>query len=165
MGAALVGIMLCLCNTTGGNSQNEFICSWTGPGCSSFGVGALSENGPFHPRGGKLIGNKYSWNKAEDNLRFLHGWFDKFPEYKTRDLYLIGESYAGHYIPQWAKLIVKANIKEKIFNLKGIAKRTNLAHPSSKVWGWVARMGLRQMQRHRRRPISLLRFYWRTGAH
>jgi serine carboxypeptidase-like clade 2 len=70
---------------------------------------------------------------AEDNLPFLHGWFDKFPEYKTRDLYLIGESYAGHYIPQWAELIVKANIKEKIFNLKGIAKRTNLAHPSSKV--------------------------------
>lgn len=35
-----------------------------GPGCSSFGVGALSENGPFHPRGGKLIGNKYSWNKG-----------------------------------------------------------------------------------------------------
>jgi len=124
-----------------------------GPGCSSFGVGALSENGPFHPRGGKLFGNEYSWNKeanmlyletpagvgfsysndtsyylgandaktAEDNLLFLHGWFDKFPEYKTRDLYLTGESYAGHYIPQWAELIVEANRKEKIFNLKGIA--------------------------------------------
>jgi len=54
---------------------------------------------------------------AEDNLLFLHGWFDKFPEYRTRDLYLTGESYAGHYIPQWAELIVE----EKIFNLKGIA--------------------------------------------
>ena len=34
---------------------------------------------------------------AEDNLLFLHGWFDKFPEYKTRDLYVTGESYAGEF--------------------------------------------------------------------
>lgn len=124
-----------------------------GPGCSSFGVGALSENGPFYPKAGKLIRNSCSWNKeanmlylespagvgfsyskdpsyymgandtttAADNVLFLHGWFKKFPEYKTRELYLTGESYAGHYIPQLAELIVEQNRKEKIFNLKGIA--------------------------------------------
>lgn len=32
---------------------------------------------------------------AEDNLKFLLGWFEKFPEYKSRPLFLTGESYAG----------------------------------------------------------------------
>ncbi|KAH9329279.1 hypothetical protein KI387_001387, partial [Taxus chinensis] len=124
-----------------------------GPGCSSFGVGALSENGPFQPNGDKLVRNGYSWNKeanvlylespagvgfsyssdpsyyvgvndtltASDNLLFLLGWFEKFPEFKTRELYLTGESYAGHYIPQLADLIVTTNRKQRIFNLKGVA--------------------------------------------
>ncbi|XP_057870486.1 serine carboxypeptidase-like 46 isoform X1 [Cryptomeria japonica] len=124
-----------------------------GPGCSSFGIGAFSENGPFQPKGDKLVRNGYSWNKeanvlylespagvgfsyssdptyyvgvndtltANDNLRFLLGWFKKFPEFKTRELYLTGESYAGHYIPQLADLIVRTNRKQKVFNLKGVA--------------------------------------------
>ncbi|XP_057870491.2 serine carboxypeptidase-like 45 isoform X2 [Cryptomeria japonica] len=58
---------------------------------------------------------------ANDNLRFLLGWFKKFPEFKTRELYLTGESYAGHYIPQLADLIVRTNRKQKVFNLKGVA--------------------------------------------
>ncbi|KAH7683313.1 Peptidase S10 serine carboxypeptidase protein [Dioscorea alata] len=124
-----------------------------GPGCSSVGVGAFSENGPFRPSGEVLVKNEYSWNKeanmlyletpagvgfsfatdssyysgvsdkmtARDNLVFLHRWFAKFPQYKNRDLYITGESYAGHYVPQLAQLMVLYNMKEKIFNLKGIA--------------------------------------------
>ncbi|KAF7001584.1 hypothetical protein CFC21_017230 [Triticum aestivum] len=124
-----------------------------GPGCSSVGVGAFSENGPFRPSGNALVGNEYSWNKeanmlylespagvgfsystdpsfyggvgdsmtARDNLRFLEGWFAKFPQYKGRDLYIAGESYAGHYVPQLAQRMVEFDDKEKLFNLKGIA--------------------------------------------
>ncbi|XP_042439625.1 serine carboxypeptidase-like 45 [Zingiber officinale] len=124
-----------------------------GPGCSSVGVGAFSENGPFRPKGEVLVTNEYSWNKegnmlyletpagvgfsysrdssfyegvndkmtARDNLIFLQRWFTRFPHYKSRDLYIAGESYAGHYVPQLAKLMVEFNNKEKIFNLKGIA--------------------------------------------
>ncbi|KAG5031877.1 hypothetical protein AAZX31_06G158000 [Glycine max] len=124
-----------------------------GPGCSSLGVGAFSENGPFRPNEEFLIKNDYSWNKeanmlyletpvgvgfsyakgsssymtvndeatARDNLVFLLRWFNKFPQYKSRDLFLTGESYAGHYVPQLAKLMVEMNTKNKIFNLKGIA--------------------------------------------
>ncbi|KAL3755118.1 hypothetical protein ACJRO7_002224 [Eucalyptus globulus] len=54
---------------------------------------------------------------ARDNLAFLRNWFEKFPEYKERDLFITGESYAGHYVPQLALLIVQS----KLFNLKGIA--------------------------------------------
>ncbi|KAJ4978010.1 hypothetical protein NE237_008790 [Protea cynaroides] len=124
-----------------------------GPGCSSVGVGAFSENGPFRPSGDILIRNDYSWNReanmlyiespagvgfsystnasyytmvdddmtAKDNLAFLQGWFLKFPEYKKRDFFVTGESYAGHYVPQLALLIVQFNKKEKLFNLKGIS--------------------------------------------
>lgn len=35
-----------------------------GPGCSSVGVGAFGENGPFRPGGEVLRRNDYSWNKG-----------------------------------------------------------------------------------------------------
>ncbi|XP_057949112.1 serine carboxypeptidase-like 45 isoform X2 [Malania oleifera] len=124
-----------------------------GPGCSSLGVGAFSENGPFRPSGAVLVRNDYSWNKeanmlyletpigvgfsysadstayegvndkitARDNLEFLRKWFVKFPQYKNRSLFISGESYAGHYVPQLAQLMIQFNKKEKSFNLKGIA--------------------------------------------
>ncbi|KAK3443406.1 serine carboxypeptidase-like 45 [Eucalyptus grandis] len=124
-----------------------------GPGCSSLGVGAFSENGPFRPSGDALVRNEYSWNReanmlyleapigvgfsystdtssyeavndkitARDNLVFLQGWFVKFPQYKNSNLFITGESYAGHYVPQLAELMLQINRKEKMFNLKGIA--------------------------------------------
>ncbi|XP_056169338.1 serine carboxypeptidase-like 45 [Syzygium oleosum] len=54
---------------------------------------------------------------ARNNLAFLLNWFEEFPEYKERDLFVTGESYAGHYVPQLAMLIVQS----KLFKLKGIA--------------------------------------------
>ncbi|KAI7992875.1 Serine carboxypeptidase-like 45 [Camellia lanceoleosa] len=120
-----------------------------GPGCSSIGVGAFCEHGPFKPTEHVLAKNDYSWNKeanmlylespagvgfsysanksfyasvtdditAQDNLVFLEHWFNKFPEYKNRDFYIAGESYAEHYGPQLAQLIIQSKMK---FNLKGI---------------------------------------------
>lgn len=122
-----------------------------GPGCSSVGVGAFVEHGPFRPTtGNNLVRNEYSWNKeanmlylespagvgfsysanqtfysyvndemtARDNLVFLRRWFVKFPQYKQRDFFIAGESYAGHYVPQLARLIIRSKVN---FNLKGIA--------------------------------------------
>ncbi|KAG2706474.1 hypothetical protein I3843_05G093400 [Carya illinoinensis] len=58
---------------------------------------------------------------ARDNLVFLRKWFDRFPLYRNRSLFITGESYAGHYVPQLAELMLQYNKKEKLFNLKGIA--------------------------------------------
>ncbi|XP_024923558.3 serine carboxypeptidase-like 35 [Ziziphus jujuba] len=60
---------------------------------------------------------------AADSYAFLIGWFKKFPEFKSHDFYIAGESYAGHYVPQLANLIYKRNqgeSKDSYINLKGI---------------------------------------------
>ncbi|CAL5206076.1 unnamed protein product [Lathyrus oleraceus] len=60
---------------------------------------------------------------ANDSLLFLLKWYEKFPTYKSRELYLTGESYAGHYIPQLAKAILDYNARSTgyKFKLKGVA--------------------------------------------
>ncbi|KAM3377154.1 hypothetical protein P3S68_009567 [Capsicum galapagoense] len=60
---------------------------------------------------------------AEDAYRFLVNWFKKFPHYKGRDFYIMGESYAGFYVPELADIIVKRNmlpITNFKIQLKGI---------------------------------------------
>ncbi|XP_058067750.1 serine carboxypeptidase II-2-like isoform X2 [Magnolia sinica] len=58
---------------------------------------------------------------AQDSLVFLKKWFKRFPQYKGRDFYLAGESYAGHYVPQLAQVIVRSQklAEENSINLKG----------------------------------------------
>ncbi|CAI0463706.1 unnamed protein product [Linum tenue] len=43
-----------------------------GPGCSSLGVGAFSENGPFRPNGQVLIRNEHSWNTGSELLHYSY---------------------------------------------------------------------------------------------
>lgn len=59
---------------------------------------------------------------ANDNYAFLVNWLERFPEYKKRDFYISGESYAGHYVPQLAHTILHHNKKGNgpIIKLKGI---------------------------------------------
>ncbi|KAL1300507.1 hypothetical protein HN51_045154 [Arachis hypogaea] len=59
---------------------------------------------------------------AADNYVFLVNWLERFPEYKKRDFFIAGESYAGHYVPELAHTILYHNKKanKTIVNLKGI---------------------------------------------
>ncbi|KAL0351582.1 UNVERIFIED_CONTAM: Serine carboxypeptidase-like 42 [Sesamum calycinum] len=60
---------------------------------------------------------------AMDMHIFLMEWYKKFPTFKTRDLFLTGESYAGHYIPQLAVALLDHNehSTEFKFKIKGVA--------------------------------------------
>ncbi|XP_038982825.1 serine carboxypeptidase-like 35 isoform X3 [Phoenix dactylifera] len=60
---------------------------------------------------------------AKDSYSFLLNWFQKFPDLKSHDFYIAGESYAGHYVPQLAELIYEGNegaSKESYINFKGL---------------------------------------------
>ena len=60
---------------------------------------------------------------AEDNLKAVLDFFNKFPSFKGRDFYISGESYAGIYIPMLTYKIIMYNkkvIKSNQINLKGI---------------------------------------------
>ncbi|KAJ7966655.1 Carboxypeptidase [Quillaja saponaria] len=139
------------------NSSTKPLVLWLngGPGCSSFGYGAMQELGPFRVNsdGRTLHRNNYAWNNvanviflespagvgfsysknssdyitgdkrtADDSYTFLLNWLERYPQYKTRDFFITGESYAGHYVPQLAQTILsKNNITKTIINLKGIA--------------------------------------------
>lgn len=91
--------------------------------------------------------------KANDMRVFLLRWYDKFPEFKSMDLFLTGESYAGqhvvtfasvniflylcyqvidivqldsgHYIPQLANVLLNHNKYSTgfKFKIKGVAVR------------------------------------------
>lgn len=60
---------------------------------------------------------------AMDMHIFMMKWLDKFPAFKSRGLFLTGESYAGHYIPQLAIALLDHNehSKDYKFNIKGVA--------------------------------------------
>ncbi|KAK6138268.1 hypothetical protein DH2020_028015 [Rehmannia glutinosa] len=60
---------------------------------------------------------------ANDAYTFLVNWLERFPQYKARDFYITGESYAGHYVPQLAYTILlnNKNTNQTVINLKGIA--------------------------------------------
>jgi serine carboxypeptidase-like clade II len=62
---------------------------------------------------------------ADDSLAFLLGWLERFPEYKGREFYIAGESYAGHYVPQLAHAILRhaAGKDASPINFKGIMVR------------------------------------------
>ncbi|XP_022772836.1 serine carboxypeptidase II-3-like [Durio zibethinus] len=141
------------------NSSKKPLVLWLngGPGCSSFGYGAMQELGPFRVNsdGKTLYRNEYAWNNvanviflespagvgfsysndssdytkvgdkrtAQDSYIFLLNWLERFPQYKTRDFFIAGESYAGHYVPQLAYYILSRNknTNQTVINLKGIA--------------------------------------------
>lgn len=68
--------------------------------------------------------NCYTKTEAQATQQLLKGlnlFFDKWPEYRSNDLYVFGESFAGRYIPMLAHAILEYNHQphDKI-NLKGI---------------------------------------------
>ncbi|KAL5832438.1 hypothetical protein ACOSQ3_016112 [Xanthoceras sorbifolium] len=158
------------------NSSTNPLILWLngGPGCSSFGNGAMTELGPFRVNsdGKTLFQNKYAWNNvanviflespagvgfsysntssdydragdkstAIDAYTFLVNWLERFPQYKSRDFYITGESYAGHYVPQLADTILfynKITTKQSVINLKGIAIGNGLLNDYTDALGSI----------------------------
>jgi len=58
---------------------------------------------------------------AADNLAFLHGFLDRFPEYSGNPLWIAGESYGGDYVPQLVSRILADPDPPLRQSLKGFA--------------------------------------------
>jgi len=52
---------------------------------------------------------------------FLEGFLTQNPEFKGRDFYVTGESYAGHYIPAISYYIINNMTDTFGMNFKGMA--------------------------------------------
>ncbi|XP_021688425.2 serine carboxypeptidase-like 40 [Hevea brasiliensis] len=80
---------------------------------------------------------------AEDNYVFLLNWLERFPEYKGRDFYIAGESYAGHYVPQLAHTILSHNkiANKTLINLKGILIGNAVINDETDTLGMYDYMG------------------------
>ncbi|KAI5783580.1 Alpha/Beta hydrolase protein [Geopyxis carbonaria] len=131
------------------NAETDPVVLWLngGPGCSSL-TGLFMELGPSSINAEiKTVHNPSSWNAnasvifldqpmnvgysysdnpvssteaaGKDVYAFLTMFFDKFPQYAKQDFHITGESYAGHYIPQFATEILAH--KERNINLKSVA--------------------------------------------
>ena len=72
---------------------------------------------------------------AENFYRFLIKFFATYPNLKGRDLYITGESYAGHYIPAIADFVVK-HPDENII-LKGVAIGNGWVDPYAQYPAYV----------------------------
>jgi len=69
---------------------------------------------------------------AVDNYQLIQLFFKRFPEYLSNDLYLISESYGGHYLPMLAKVIVDNNGPSSgypVLNFKGFAVGNPYTNP------------------------------------
>ncbi|GKV49928.1 hypothetical protein SLEP1_g56650 [Rubroshorea leprosula] len=127
------------------NSSTNPLVLWLngGPGCSSLGYRAMEELGPFRVNadGLTLFLNPYAWNNGKKECIPIRPFpcfsttfselimllpmqqLERFPQYKSRDFYITGESYTGHYVPQLAMTILTNNqyTNQTVINLKGIA--------------------------------------------
>ncbi|CAI9761598.1 unnamed protein product [Fraxinus pennsylvanica] len=79
------------------------------------GFSYTKKSSPYNTTGDK--------STASDAYSFLINWFERFPQYKTQEFYITGESYSGHYVPQLAYTILlnNKNSNHTVINLKGIA--------------------------------------------
>ncbi|KAL8505237.1 hypothetical protein ACS0TY_016453 [Phlomoides rotata] len=155
------------------DSSSKPLVLWLngGPCFSSIGSVAFTELGPFrvNPDGKTLWYNKYAWNNVA-NVVFLESpagvgfsYSNKTPDYVTGDkqtaaddyTFLVNwlESYAGHYVPQLADLVLQHNkiTNQTVINLKGIAENASWycwwsISPSSSTKSVISRVYARSNQ-------------------
>ncbi|XP_028058926.1 serine carboxypeptidase II-2-like isoform X2 [Camellia sinensis] len=110
------------------NPSSKPLVLWLngGPGCSSFGVGAMGEIGPFGVNSDckTLYPRKHAWNKVA-NILFLESPAGVGFSYSntTSDYDMSGDKRTGFYIPELADTIIKRNKEAdstSTIKLKGI---------------------------------------------
>merc|ERR1712130_825372 len=68
---------------------------------------------------------------AENMYEFFQKFMEQFPKYAKLDFFIMGESYAGHYIPSFAHRVYQGNSNGTgiHINLKAIGIGNGLVDP------------------------------------
>lgn len=137
--------------------KNDPVILWLngGPGCSSL-TGLFFELGPSSiDKSLKPVLNPHSWNSnasvifldqpvnvgysyssqsvsntvaaGKDVYAFLELFYKQFPQYKSVDFHIAGESYGGHYIPVFTSEILSH--EDRSFNLTSVLIGNGLTDP------------------------------------
>ncbi|GJW01665.1 zf-CCHC domain-containing protein [Tanacetum coccineum] len=79
---------------------------------------------------------------AEDSLQCLLNWLEKFPQYKGRDFYIIGESYAVGMISDqtYKKLNILCDKESFIHPSRECDQITDVAYQEIEGWGMLGRV-------------------------
>ncbi|CAO1600968.1 hypothetical protein XANCAGTX0491_004638 [Xanthoria calcicola] len=165
-------------------SRNLIIWLNGGPGCSSL-TGLTYENGPFQfqYRTSVPSPNPYSWTKlanvlyidqppgtgyssgseaasnnadvTKDFLHWLTAFYDRFPALDYKNTYLMGESYAGTYIPYFTKALLSNRNILKI-NLKAVVLGDATLGNVAAMTSVVTTTYLHQIARAYKIPLPIL---------
>ena len=68
-------------------------------------------------------------------LTFMIGLYAKYPHLVSRDFYLSGESYAGHYVPSIGNKLYFYNNNQ--FNLRGLAIGNGWTSPNVQQLAYI----------------------------
>lgn len=152
-------------------NKTQFVVWLTGgPGCSST-LALLTENGPcsVNKDGETTKVNPYSWTESahvlwldqpagvgfsygqetdtneqmisEDAYYFLQAFFQTYTQYQSNPLFVVGESYGGHYAPAIAHRIWRGNANLKPttihLNLSGLGIGNGLTDPAHQYPAYV----------------------------
>jgi len=76
---------------------------------------------------------------AQDMFMFMQEFLVEFPQYANLDFYILGESYAGHYVPAISYRIQQGNRKKEglNINLKGLAIGNGWVDPYKQYPGYA----------------------------
>ena len=138
-----------------------------GPGCSSE-LAIFFENGPMELKDGEALKKDISWNNKANLLYidqpigtgfsdadpedipgfekdiadqfeiFIVKFYEKFPAFKNRDLYITGESYAGHYVPYVSERVMSSSACQAAgINLIGLAIGNGWVNPSIQLMNYA----------------------------
>lgn len=83
------------------------------------GFSYSDQEDPNSKDGGDYVTNDAQ--AAKDNYALVQGFMDRFPQFRSNDLYITSESYGGHYMPQLSQEIVDRNAagNDPALNFKG----------------------------------------------
>ena len=80
---------------------------------------------------------------AKDMFEFLTKFIEQFPEFKGRDFYIAGESYAGHYVPHISdylnQQLFSSNSDKNVFgiNFRGLSIGNGMINPWVQYEGYA----------------------------